>query len=84
MVAEKTIPQRELRNNVADVLRRVEGGESFVITVSGRPVAEIRPLPRPRRTGNRELLEKIRALTALDPDWQRDIDNAIDQEIRIR
>ena len=41
-----TIPQRELRNDVSAVLRRVEAGEEFVVTVSGRPVAELRPLGR--------------------------------------
>ena len=45
-----TIPQRELRNDVSAVLRRVEAGEEFVVTVSGRPVAELRPAPPPRTT----------------------------------
>jgi len=44
-----TIPQRELRNDVGTVLRRVEAGEEFIITVSGRPVAELRPLGGSRR-----------------------------------
>lgn len=38
-----TIPQKELRNNVAEVLRRAEAGEEFTITVSGRPVAALGP-----------------------------------------
>jgi prevent-host-death family protein len=38
-----TIPQKELRNNVAEVLRRAEAGEQFTITVSGRAVAELGP-----------------------------------------
>jgi len=38
-----TIPQKELRNDVSAVLRRVESGETVVITVSGRPVAELSP-----------------------------------------
>lgn len=46
-----TIPQRELRNDVSAVLRRVEAGEEFVVTVSGRPVAELRPV-RDRPTGS--------------------------------
>jgi prevent-host-death family protein len=41
-----TIPQKELRNNVGDVLRRAEAGEQFTITVSGRPVAELSPTSR--------------------------------------
>lgn len=38
-----TIPQKELRNNVSDVLRRAEAGEEFTITVAGRPVAQLGP-----------------------------------------
>ena len=37
------IPQKELRNNVGDVLRRAERGEEFEVTVSGRPVARLGP-----------------------------------------
>jgi prevent-host-death family protein len=39
-----TIPQKELRNHVGEVLRRAEAGERFTITVSGRPVAELGPV----------------------------------------
>lgn len=37
------IPQKELRNNVADVLRRAESGEEIIVTVAGRPVAQLGP-----------------------------------------
>ena len=43
-----TIPQKELRNNIGDVLRRAETGELFTITVSGRPVAELGPVAKRR------------------------------------
>lgn len=43
-----TIPQKQLRNQVGDVLRRVEAGETFTVTVAGRPVAELRPARRCR------------------------------------
>ena len=35
---------RELRNNVAAVLRRAGAGERIVVTVDGVPVAQIGPL----------------------------------------
>jgi prevent-host-death family protein len=38
------IPQKELRNNVGEVLRRAERGERMTVTVSGRPVAELGPV----------------------------------------
>ena len=38
-----TIPQKELRNNVSDVLRRAEAGEKFTVTVAGRSVAKLGP-----------------------------------------
>jgi prevent-host-death family protein len=37
---------RELRNNGAEVLARLAAGESVMVTRDGRPVAELRPLPR--------------------------------------
>ena len=50
-----TIPQKELRNNVADVLRRAEAGEAFTITVAGRPVAELGPVQRRRWVSGADL-----------------------------
>jgi prevent-host-death family protein len=46
-----TIPQKELRNNVGEVLCRAEAGEAFTITVAGRPVAELGPASRRWVTG---------------------------------
>jgi prevent-host-death family protein len=38
-MGHRTIPQRELRNNVTAVLREAESGTVFTVTVRGRPVA---------------------------------------------
>jgi prevent-host-death family protein len=46
VVLVTTIPQKELRNSVGEVLRRAEAGERFTITVAGRPVAELGPTAR--------------------------------------
>jgi prevent-host-death family protein len=43
------IPLRELHNETSAVLRRVEEGERLTVTISGRPVAQLVPLPRRRR-----------------------------------
>ena len=50
-----TIPQKELRNQVADVLRRVEAGEEITVTVAGRPSVELRPVSSRRWVGGRAL-----------------------------
>lgn len=52
----RTIPQRELRNNVSGVLREAERGEHFLVTVDGRPVAEVRPIGRAARWVQRSVL----------------------------
>lgn len=40
----ESIGVRELRNNVAAVLRRAGAGERIVVTVDGQPVAQLGPL----------------------------------------
>jgi prevent-host-death family protein len=50
-----TIPQKELRNNVGDVLRRAEAGEEITITVAGRPVAQLGPAERRRWVSGAQL-----------------------------
>ncbi|HEU0192041.1 MAG TPA: type II toxin-antitoxin system prevent-host-death family antitoxin [Mycobacterium sp.] len=52
------IPQKELRNNVAEVLRRAEAGEEITITVAGRPVARLTPTT-PRRWIRGEALRSV-------------------------
>lgn len=50
-----SIPQKELRNQVGEVLRRVEAGETLTVTVAGRPVAELGPAHRRRWLSGAEL-----------------------------
>ncbi|MFA5774910.1 MAG: type II toxin-antitoxin system prevent-host-death family antitoxin [Ilumatobacteraceae bacterium] len=38
------VASRELRNNTRDVIMRAEQGELIVITVDGRPTAELRAI----------------------------------------
>lgn len=66
-----TIPQKELRNHVGEVLRRAEAGERFTITVSGRPVAELGPV-RARQWVASTLLAGLWA-TPPDPTLEQDL-----------
>ncbi|HUZ09116.1 MAG TPA: type II toxin-antitoxin system prevent-host-death family antitoxin [Acidimicrobiales bacterium] len=50
-----SIAQKELRNQVGEVLRRVEAGETLTVTVAGRPVAELGPAHRRRWVGGAAL-----------------------------
>jgi prevent-host-death family protein len=52
---------RELRQRASELLRRVEDGESIVITDRGRPVAVLAPVPD-------DPLERLRAAGDLQPD----------------
>jgi prevent-host-death family protein len=38
---------QELKQNLADILRRIEQGETFVITRHGKPVARLCPAQEP-------------------------------------
>ncbi len=67
------IPQRELRNNVSDVLRRAEGGERFTITVNGRPVAELGPA-RVAGLGSPAALATILRDAPVDAGWAQELE----------
>ena len=44
-----TIASRDLRNHTASVLEGVSRGETYTVTVHGRPVAELRRVASQRR-----------------------------------
>jgi prevent-host-death family protein len=80
------IPLRALRNDTSGVLRRVEDGERFTVTVSGRPVAQLIPLPRRKRYLTWEALSGTRAdpglydeLREMMPDTTDDLDDSRDE-----
>lgn len=61
------VPVRDLRNDTAGVLRRVEAGEDVVLTVKGAPVARIIPISS-RRNKAMTAGEFFRRLDRLGPD----------------
>jgi prevent-host-death family protein len=77
-MADRTIPQRELRNNIAAILRAAEAGETFTVTVRGRPVARVIPpgdLEQPRTDVDRETIRRILTLP-LDDSLAEELDAA--------
>jgi prevent-host-death family protein len=68
------VPSRDLRNDTAAVLRKVEAGDDVVITVNGRPVAALVPIQRSRRCwlGRAELAQRLRTCQA-DPGLRADL-----------
>ncbi|MGK2959248.1 MAG: type II toxin-antitoxin system Phd/YefM family antitoxin [Acidimicrobiales bacterium] len=72
---------RDLRNHGGDVVNRVERGERFVVTRSGKPVAELRPLGG-KALPIAELIRRRVHLPVVDPEaLRRDIDSAIDASL---
>lgn len=77
------IPQRELRNNCSDVLRRAEAGENFEITVDGRPVARLTGITTRRQFVPVEDFMRLFA-TPMHPDWESfkaDVSEGIDFDV---
>jgi prevent-host-death family protein len=70
------IPQRELRNDVSAVLRRVSTGERLRVTVAGRDAADLVPIDEPRvwtaGARARELIVSAQA----DPGLANELDEA--------
>ena len=80
----KTIPQRELRSRSAKVIEAVLGGETFVVTRNGEPVAELRPVSPARRTFISRADVAALAATRVridDQTFRADLDRVIEQAI---
>lgn len=76
-----TVSVRALRNEGGQVLERVARGESLTVTMDGRPVAELRPLPLPRRSVS-ELIRRRQHLPTVDPRRLReDLDRLLDASL---
>jgi len=78
----RTITQRELRNQSAAVLREVAAGRTMIVTRNGTPVAELRPI-RPRRFALRATLaEAVARAPRIDAArFRADLDAVIDPRL---
>jgi prevent-host-death family protein len=57
---------RDLRNHGGEVIDRVGRGERVIVTRSGKPVAELRPIITSRISAQ-ALVEQLRQLPQVDP-----------------
>ncbi len=56
----RTVGTRELKTRLGTYLRIVRSGKTLVVTDRGRPVAELRPIPR-SKDRERAILEEMAA-----------------------
>jgi antitoxin (DNA-binding transcriptional repressor) of toxin-antitoxin stability system len=76
-----TISQRELRNDSGDIMRRLDLGESFVVTRHGAPVGELRPLRRHRFVSSDVVAQAFRHAPPVDlTAFRADLDAAASQD----
>ncbi len=76
----RTIPQRELRNRISEVLREVEAGARIRVTVRGKPVADLVPVD-PRRTwASWDVVERIRLDSPLDSGLRDEVRSATGEQ----
>jgi len=55
----ETVGVRELRQQASELIRRVEAGEEFIVTVSGRPAARLVPLDAPAADRTWRRIEEV-------------------------
>jgi prevent-host-death family protein len=68
------VASRELRNETAGLLRRVQAGEEITVTLNGRPVARLVPFEPARRRwlSREEFVSRMRRAQA-DPGLRDDL-----------
>jgi antitoxin (DNA-binding transcriptional repressor) of toxin-antitoxin stability system len=77
----KTITQRELRNGSGGIMRALDRGEVFIVTRSGVPVGELRPVPRRVFVPAAEVSAAFASAPRLDrARFRRDLDALVDQD----
>ena len=76
----REITQRELRNQSGEIMRRLDEGESFVVTRNGVPVGELTPLRRHRFVAAESATALFRGAPPVDyARFRNDLDVVADQ-----
>ncbi len=78
----RTITQRELRNQSASVLREVEAGMTLIVSRSGTPVGELRPIRRRRFVACAVIADAaVRAARIDGAEFRADLDGVVDPHL---
>lgn len=81
----REITQRELRNDSGEIMRRLDEGESFIVTRNGVPVAELSPLRRHRFVRADTAVALFRHAPSVDfTRLREDLDGVSSQELSPR
>jgi antitoxin (DNA-binding transcriptional repressor) of toxin-antitoxin stability system len=80
-----SISQRELRNDSGEIMRRLDAGETFIVTRAGVPVGQLSPFRRQRFVTAAAVAEVFAGAPSIDPDHFRfDLDAVADPTIEPR
>ena len=81
----QSISQRELRNDSGEIMRRLDQGETFIVTRNGMPVGELAPLRRHRFVSADAAVAVFRNAPRVDPArYRADLDEVESQDIEPR
>ncbi len=81
MIGMRSITQRELRNESGEIMRRLDQGESFLVTRNGVPVGELTPLRRLRFVPIEHVVAAFQGTPPIDRTrFFRDIDAYVDHD----
>ena len=77
----QAITQRELRNDSGEIMRRLDHGETFIVTRNGTPVGELTPMRRHRFVSTDAAMAMFRNAPAVDAErFRSDLDAVATQE----
>ena len=77
----QTITQRELRNDSGETMRRLDKGETLIVTRNGTPVGELTPLRRHRFVSADAIVAMFRNAPAIDAErFRTDLDAIATQD----
>lgn len=77
----REITQRELRNDSGEIMRKLDDGETFIVTRNGVPVGELTPLRRHRFVASETAVALFRTAPAIDAArFRTDLDQVADQD----